>query len=350
MSRKKTRLQAINYKMDQSRFSDGITLGTVVDTNDPQQMGRLRVVCPGWNDSMDSPLSTIPWASYASPLGGITPHTSMGPDKSVKTDSVTAYGMWAIPKIGAQVLVMCVDGNPNFRVWIGCLYTQSTPHTMPHGRFSYQDSSNLSETGKPAGPFSTQEEPILPLYNNLQKAFGTERNTNYEWRTRGADFSVAAVDKAAIDATVSSLADDKDVEVDGFTVRTGYGLSRIQPDKTYEVTGKNYDSLVYGLTTPGFHAFSMDDREENCRIRIRTTSGHQIILDDTNERIYISTAEGNNWIEMDQAGNIDIHSERRISVHSAKDINFTTNESFRVTQKKFTFAQATVSTFSRKVI
>src|SRR5690606_25651567 len=70
------------------------------------------------------------------------------------------------------------------------------------------------------------------------------------------------------------------------------------------------------------------------RVKVRTTHGHQIILDDTNERLYINTCEGNNWIELDKNGNIDIFSNRRVSIHSVKEMNYTTDETFRVTAKK----------------
>jgi len=94
------------------------------------------------------------------------------------------------------------------------------------------------------------------------------------------------------------------------------------------------ESKIVSLTSPGFHSLSMDDRMENCRMRMRTTSGHQILLDDTNERIYIATAKGNNWIEMDQDGNIDIYTANKLNVRAASDINFTSDETIRFTAKK----------------
>jgi hypothetical protein len=77
----------------------------------------------------------------------------------------------------------------------------------------------------------------------------------------------------------------------------------------------------------------MDDRPENSRVRVRTTGGHQIIMDDTNERVYVSTSTGENWIEMDEKGNVDIYTSGKISAHAEHDINFTTDRSFRVYAK-----------------
>jgi uncharacterized protein (DUF2345 family) len=53
-------------------------------------------------------------------------------------------------------------------------------------------------------------------------------------------------------------------------------------------------------------------------------------MDDTNERIYIATAKGNNWIEMDQDGNIDIYSANKVSVRSQGSINMTSDDTIRM--------------------
>jgi len=320
-----------SLRPDRGTFNQ-LTIGVVVDSNDPQQMGRLRIICPSLGDNADSPIGDIPWAKYITPLGGFAATGSRGPNNDSPTDGPVAYGLWAIPKVGAQVLVSCIDGNTEHRIWLGCLYGDFLPHTMPHGRYTYQ------EAEKPDGPLSSTEEPIQPLYSNLTEAFGN-RTTNFEWRSRGADNQCSHVDGSVMEKVISFLQDDQNVpytEEDGKkgTSTQGYSRSRVAPNLTSEVTDKNYDSQVYSLTTPGFHAISMDDKPDNCRMRFRTSSGHQILMDDTNERIYIATAQGKCWIEMDQNGNVDIHTDKRISVHAKQDINFTTEEAFRVTAKQ----------------
>lgn len=291
---------------------DSLTIGTVIDTNDPQQMGRVRVYCPAW-DSDNISLNDIPWAMYMTPFGGVTRSNNRGPDDST-TDGAVAYGAWHIPKVGANVIVMCIDKNPHYRIWMGCIYDQFMPHTMPHGRFLNDDQT---------GPVSSSEKPINPLSDNFNKAFNNSKD--YEWKTRISDYSVASIDNTIVNEkrTESSMVDDKD----------GYSLSRIDPNITINQR-KNYDSQVYCWVTPGFHSLSMDDRAENSRMRLRTASGHQILMDDSNERIYIMTAEGENWIEMDQKGNIDIFSNKRVSIRAKKDINLTSDETIRLHGKK----------------
>jgi len=286
----------------------GITLGTVVDVNDPQQMGRIRVMCPALGDTANTPVTNLLWASYAAPFGGITTCGTRGPEQQSSSGPVS-YGMWAIPKVGSYAIVMCLDGNPEYRVWMGCLYGQFLPHTMPHGRWQNVNSK---------GPYTSTENPIEPLASNIAEAFGNISET-LEGRTRAADNQVAAVDNEVLDQVVSSVADSK-LDAVGLNARKGYQQSRQRPEIKFQSTGGNYDSQVYSFTTPGMNTVSMDDSAANGRIRIRNT----------NERIYINTSSGKNWIELDKNGNIDIFAERRLSVHAAKGINFKTEGSFIV--------------------
>lgn len=314
--------------IDKSTF-DGITIGTVVDNNDPQQMGRVRALCPALGDHSSMAIKDIPWAMYGSPLAGIDKNNHRGREAETTSGGIS-YGMWNIPKVGAQVLIACIDGNPGLRVSLGCIYRQYHTNTIPHGRYF----------GTVNGPMSASEEPIQPLYDNLQENYGDMKS--YEFRSRGADFSAAGLQSDFLGTPYNKSAtkpDDKHVKVTGadgktFEVTQGYGVSQLDPNGTNSVTGRQYDSTVYSWTSPGFHGISMDDRSENCRMKFRTTGGHQVILDDTNERIYISTAKGKTWIEIDEQGTIDIFSEQDFSVRSDGDINFTTNKTFRVAAKE----------------
>jgi hypothetical protein len=313
-----------------------VTIGTVVDTNDPQQMGRIRVVCSQWGDPWGSNVEDLPWAIYMSPFGGQVQVGSRGPGIQ-ETEGGVAYGMWAIPKVGSQVAVLCIDGNPMTRMYFGCIYDQFTPHTMPHGRFMYDDHPELEKAGDdpaPYGPYSSSEKFIQPLADNLKQAFGHKSEANYEFRSRAADYSVSRIDVSQLNQTYSRVQDDKDVKHGDWTSTQGYQVSRTDPHAPSSYTDRNYDSMVYSFSTPGFHAFSMDDRQENCRLRFRTTSGHQIILDDTNERIYIATAKGNNWIELDMDGNIDIFSANKVNIRSSSEINMTSDKSIRMYAKE----------------
>lgn len=308
-----------------------VTIGTVVDTNDPQQEGRIRVQVPAYGDRPYADTQDLPWAIMASPYMGMVSadDASRGPTTDANTNGQVAYGFWNTPKVGAAVLITCINGDPMVRVCLGCIPIQTTSHTMPGGRYLY-NTDQLESQGEPEGPLSSAEASIQPLYDNQTAAFGS-RQDNYEYRTRGAEHQLMGLTNQIvnlyqndIDTTVP---DDMDVE---FTEGDGNVITSTQGYRATRVDGTGIkDSNVSAWVSSAFHAISMDDSADNCRVRIRTSSGAQIILDDTNERIYINTAKGNNWIELDEDGSINVYGAR-ISYFAEEDINFTAGKTIRM--------------------
>jgi len=353
-------LDGANKSTDHDERKLTISVGRIVDTNDPMQMGRVRVYIAGLDRNFVN-VGDLPFAIYSSPFAGHQQVQSRGPEDGVYTTGPVAYGMFNIPKVGTDVLVAHLNGDPSYRIWFGALYGLLLSGTIPHGRYSFNN-PKAAEAGDLDGPLSATEDPIQPLYANQTSAYtrttaiasndgaiDTTPRKNFEWRVRGADFQAAGlgnIQKNIPSQKVSKLADDRNyvyTEEDGTEFHQGnftqgYATSRIEPNATYDPNlvdgGQNLDPQTYSWTTPGFSSIAMDDRPENARIRLRTGTGHQIILDDTNERIYISTVEGNNWIEMDQSGNIDIYAARRVSIHSNMDVNITCDATFRVYAKE----------------
>lgn len=331
-----------------------ITSGRVVNANDPQQMGRIQVFIPtmGHNDTIHDHTTEEDqhyfWVSYASPMAGADSVQKRGPGDGETTDGIVSYGMWSIPKVGSNVLIAIVDGDQRQMYWFACMFPYAAPHTLPHGRF-------VSEGGMVDGPLSSKETPIAPIYENLSKAYSDDRSSP-EWISRGADYSVSAVSQRQIshvdEPVTTTKPDDYEstvTEPDGTVVgrdelyTQGYATNRLDPEKDTNTedlknkgneTPKNLESTVTSITSPGGHSISMDDRPENNRTRLRTSTGHQIIMDDTNQRIYVATNEGRNYIEMDSDGHIYAFSQESFSVRAEGDINFTTDKTFRVKAKE----------------
>lgn len=318
--------------------------GIVVSADDPLEMGRVRVYCQALHDDPRNPES-VPWAMYCSPFFGTINDSSMrrGPEGDT-SDGAVSYGMWAIPEVGAEVLITTVNGDPNSRVWLGCIPNQQQVNTWGHGRYVWDDGAYADGPytgGTPAMVGSAGDAtPIEPLYSNLDAAFASKK-TSPEWLTRGADLQGLSNPSAS---QYTGSRDQRFGEIQDIMRRArgpgaqllkhyantitsaGYGWSGIRSglSKTSKV------SRVYGISTPGLHSFTMDDRHGNSRIRLRSGGGSQVLLDDTNERVYVSTGRGNSWFEMDWNGNIDTYAGRRYSVHALNDINFTSHGTIRL--------------------
>lgn len=307
----------------------GITMGVVIDTDDPLQMGRLRIFCPALNDDPKQ-LQYIPWSVYATPFAGSINNSSFtrGSDpEHPTTEGATHYGFWAIPELGAHVLISCVDGDYRRRVWMGCVPQHLETNTMHGGRWLWED-------GKVDGPLSSSGKPIEPRYSNAEIAFDGKKDSP-EWKTRVADYQASAI-RDDFGQTPNSKKDYKD--------QTNKSIIENEPQEwTHDALGAHgYDwtgfknmgaflsSRTYGFSSPGMHTLILDDRPFNSRMKLKTTSGHVILLDDSNERIYIATNKGNSWVEMDSCGNIDVFSNTRVSINSAEDINLSAAGTLRL--------------------
>lgn len=311
-----------------SGFS-GMTFGVVVDTDDPLQMGRLRVFCPTLNDDPKQ-VQYVPWAVYISPFGGVINNKeyTRGSDKDHNVSKGPVhYGFWAVPELGAHVLVGCVDGDYRRRFWIGCAPSHLETNTIHGGRWEWKE-------GKVDGPLTSTGDPIEPQYSNFKQAFDDKKESP-EWKSRAAEYQVSAIrddfeqtqnsKKKNIDQTNKSIKDNEPWKWTHDSLGShGYDWTG------FKNMGAFFSSRTFGFSSPGLHSLVMDDRPFNSRIKLRTTSGHQIILDDSNERIYISTNTGNNWMEFDSQGNIDMYSGGRVSIHAADDLNLSATGSVRI--------------------
>jgi hypothetical protein len=83
-------------------------------------------------------------------------------------------------------------------------------------------------------------------------------------------------------------------------------------------------SKVIGLLTPGQHQFVMDDGDKdgnNKLIRLRTTNGTQLLLDDVAGHIYLISKNGESWVEVSADGRIHLYGSKDISIRSQENIN-----------------------------
>lgn len=276
----------------------GLMEGVIVDTNDPQQMGRMKI----WVPAIDGDLYNIvdlPWAMYVSPMAGQTRDYPAGPNSNI-TSGLQSYGWFSIPKTGALCVVGFMYGDANKRMYMGSYFRDHGNRSLPVGRMR-------SDLGKV--PLSDTFEPVEPQSTNLTAQFGGKLDAS-ESKTRGTYERAVAQDKTEKDGT------------------EGYQRDLIDPK------GPKGEALLdpqsYVLTTPGRHSLIFQDHPTTGRVRIKTAAGHQIILDDANERIYVSTARGRSWFEMDQDGRIHVYGADSISFSTGGDFNVTALGDFNV--------------------
>jgi len=284
-----------------------IVEGIVKNTNDPQQMGRVKVWCPAI-DGDEYEEERLPWAEYAAPFAGSVEDKPAGPQKAVSA-GFTSYGFWAIPKVGARVFVFFIHGDLSRRVFFAGAFGLHKNRSLPAGR-------NLNEMNED-GPWTDTYDKLQPAYSNLREQFGNNLDAS-QAKTRGA-----------YERQVAQARTEK-------TGEEGYAPDPIRPtikDPASSATEPNLDPQVYCLVSPGHHSMIMSDQADHCRLRLKTAAGHQVIFDDTNERIYISTARGKTWIELDENGHLHIFAADSLSVRSGADINLAADRNINLQAK-----------------
>jgi uncharacterized protein (DUF2345 family) len=69
----------------------------------------------------------------------------------------------------------------------------------------------------------------------------------------------------------------------------------------------------------------MDDGDaqgQNQLIRLRTSSGHQLLMHDTAGVMYLANADGTVWMEFSNNGMVDVYAQTGYNLRSGADINF----------------------------
>ena len=260
-----------------------------------------------------------------------------------------SYGMWFVPPdVGNRVLVMFVEGNINRAFWIGCVQQTTMNFMLPDGRpaTTNTDTEDASLSGKklPVGEHNklrvegqTISNPlsIKKPINMLFKAVLDNQGLT-EDETRGLTTTSARreVPSSVFGISTPGPLDKTATKSDTFlTARLG-GTSIVMDDgdekfirKTSAATGK-YEYINVATDEPVTEGD--ENTPHNELFRIRTRTGHQILLHNSEDLVYIANANGSAWIEMTASGKIDFFANDSVSVHSKGDFNFKTDRDFNL--------------------
>lgn len=339
----------------QSNLGSGIYLASVISHLDPSYMGTLEVTLQRRQANALGDDNQTYVVRYASPFFGSTAFEFMGTNKGDYNDTQKSYGMWFVPPdVGQTVLVCFVDGNAAEGYWIACIPGRFVNHMVP-GIASSTD-VELSEEDKKKYSPSTR----LPVAE-INKRANTDPNAI------NPDIVKKAVHPIADHLLESGLLDDdvrgthnsgsrRDIPSMVFGISTPGPLDR-RPGAKKSIIGTllsktptpvpvsrlggtqmvfddgddQYQRTMPPAEGPVEYADILDPNEKRkseptipygeC-FRIRTRTGHQLLLHNSEDLIYISNSRGTTWIELTSNGKIDIYAKDSVSVHSENDLNF----------------------------
>jgi hypothetical protein len=322
-----------NMKNFDQKFAgrdSGPYIGTVKFTNDPTRQGRLGVNIPELTQTNNPTPDDCIWCNYLSPFyGAKSIEATSKSDPNDYRSTQHSYGFWAIPPdIDTEVLVIFAKGEANRRnaFWIGCVQQPLTNQQVPgygsskENITSQQDAQELNRSGETnyGTDFLPVGEKNRRMIENAQSS-QFANNMKYPVNNILADQLLKqGVIQDDVRGTTSSSAKRESpsnvfgmstpgrIRSDSRTMNIGVGGAPIKPDRN-----------------PG-HTFVMDDGAEdgtNQLTRLRTASGHQLLMHDTAGVVYLANGSGKAFIEMDKNGKISIYSDKGIDIRAEGDFN-----------------------------
>lgn len=338
-----------NQKSFNEKYIDndpGPYLATVKYTEDPQKMGRLGVNIPSLTGTNKPTAEQITWCQYLSPFYGVKPLRAVSAtDPYNYTDSQTSYGMWAVPPdIDTTVMVIFAkgDGGRPTAFWMGCVQEPNTNQQIP-GHGSTTETSMPANAGD-AGPSKEDEygTSLLPAgEKNRRVSLGVDLEVqSFPINERLADqlLKQGLVADQIRGTTTSSARRESPSAVFGISTP-----GRLKPDG--KATQLGLENSAIKVDRDHGHSFVMDDGAKdgsNQLTRIRTSSGHQLLMHDTDGIVYIANGSGNSWIEMNRDGRIDVYSgvgginlrtQGDFNLHSDANINMHASGQIRMSSK-----------------
>ncbi len=322
----------------------GPYVGRIVNHLDSEFMGRLEVEIlkiseSGNEDSDTSSGYSIP-CSYVSPFYGVTPRSGVT-DNPGFDFTQKSYGLWAIPPdIGVKVLVFFAEDNYGHGFWMGCIQDKNMNFMIPGGASTTYNDENKSKP-RPVGEYNKKREKaagkdatqyIKPC--NMDACNILDSNGLGGDQTRGTNTSSARRELPSM--------------VFGWSTPGPYDRRSGKPKVAY---GEKFGQSQVPFSRLGGSNFIMDDGDaslvrktkanaggseyanvekgetgdvtvpHNEFVKLKTRTGHQILLHNSEDLIYISHGSGNSWIELTANGKIDIYSADSVSIHSENDLN-----------------------------
>jgi hypothetical protein len=323
----------------------------VVNHLDRKYMGGLEVEILRYAGAGSTPERTGQLANvrYLMPFYGTTPNKGLT-DNDGYQYTQKSYGMWMVPPdIGTKVLCVFAEGDLNMGYWIGCIPEDYMNFMIPDGRASTERTTentppNLRGAKLPVGEYNKKVESgelVDPTLFN--KPYNKDFTNVLE--SQGLIFD-------EVRGTTTSSA-RREVPSAVFGINTPGTKDRRQGSPTFEV-GAAPEKANVPYNRLGGHSFVMDDGDDkfirkthaedgppiyvnkeigdpggdetipqNELMRFRTRTGHQILLHNSEDLIYIGNARGTAWIEITSDGKIDIHADDSISIMTDNDLNIT---------------------------
>ncbi len=318
----------------------GPYLARVISHGDGKYMGSLQVELLNDVGRDLNATGSILQVKYLSPFYGVTGSQFVTGNNDY-AGTQKSYGMWMVPPdVGTTVMVIFVNGDAAQGYWIGCVQDEymnfmvpglaATETTQPPGSKRKVVAEFNKKTNELKYSDQTQvPKPVHPFQQVLESQGLAEDDV------RGITTSSA---RREVPSTVFGISTPgpvdrkpgaptgkvgkRESQFETFISRLG-GTTFVMDDGDDNFLRKTHAKdgpPVYASVENGENG--IPDIPHNELVRIRTRTGHQILLHNSEDLIYIANSRGTAWIELSSNGKIDVYAEDSVSIRTMKDFNF----------------------------
>jgi hypothetical protein len=308
-----------------TKLDAGPFIGKIKNNIDPAKLGRLQVYIPELASGDENDEQNWRIVTYSSPYFGMTNQAVTGNAVNEYGTTKESYGMWMTPPdVGVLVICIFINGDPNRGYYIGCI-PDGTSHYMVPGLAGSKKAKTSSLTAEqlqksegstnlPVVEFNdlVQEDALTPDVANTEKPVHALQFDNYSRQGLLGDNVRGVISSSSQRESPSNV----------------FGVSTPGRPVAY-----NQEDPKEVWLRSGGHTFVMDDGDADNNdnmIRLRTSAGNQIMMNDSAGIIYLISASGRNWVEMGADGSVRVFSDADISMHSTGAINFHSDTAFNV--------------------
>ena len=327
----------------------GPFIARVIKHSDPYYLGGLEVELLKTTEAgnVGETLGQTSIVYYASPFYGVTGSQHLGKNDKY-SDTQKSYGFWMVPPDpGSLVLVTFVEGSREFGYWFACIPEKGMTYMLPGGQPATEQTSNATGDLKgkklPVGEYNKKitkpstnnvvkyKRPVNDDFVNTLKEQGTLEDDIRGITTTSAqrEFPSAVYGFSTpgpLDKRGGSPQGRVGVKESQATVhvnRLGSSSFVIDDgDDKFLRKGSPEDTPYEYLNKEASEAGGDVTRPANEMIRFRTRTGAQIMINTSEDLVYINNSRGTAWIEMSSNGKLDVYAKDSISFHTETDFNF----------------------------
>jgi hypothetical protein len=338
----------------------GPFLAKVVGHLDPSFMGGLQVTLLRRDGNLIGDANQTYTVHFATPFYGSTAYEFMGANKADFNDTQKSYGMWFVPPdVGVTVICFFINGDPAQGYWMGCVPSRFMNHMVPaigasteveltdqdKARFNTTQPLPVGEVNRLANTLDTNmqidkiKKPVHPIAERFLEQGLLEDDV------RGPAQSTP---RRNVPNMVFGISTPGPLDRRDGAIRKSIGLKQSQTPSPVPVSRLGGTQLVFddgddqlqrkkpAGQGPREYADTLNGEKGDPTIpaneyfRVRTRTGHQILLHNTEDLIYIANSKGSTWIELTSNGKIDIFAEDSVSIHTKNDFNFYADRDFNL--------------------